>query len=137
MFAARRRGGRPKKRWAGVPHLVRPALAHRFPVHVTMRVRRGVGFLRTRQCFSALKRAFFAGGRRERFRLVGYSVQADHLHFLVEGADREALLRNHAHHYEQRRGFALPRHHTDPYADVATTAAHTWLMREGWRRAPT
>jgi hypothetical protein len=37
-----------------MPHLPRPALAHRFPVHCTWRMRRGVWNLRTRRCFSAL-----------------------------------------------------------------------------------
>ena len=74
-------------------HLRRPPLAARFPVHVTVKVRDDVRNLRTRICFSALKCAFAAGREKFGFRLVGYSVQGNHIHLLVEGADAQALSR--------------------------------------------
>ena len=87
------RRGRPQKKGKGMSHLRRPALAGRFPVHVTVKVRDDVRNLRTRVCFSALKGAFGAGRERFGFRLVGYSVQGNHIHLLVEGADARALSR--------------------------------------------
>ena len=92
LFKKSRRG-RPPKKSSGVSHLRRPALAGRFPVHVTVKVRDDVRNLRTRICFSALKRAFAAGRDRFGFRLVGYSVQGNHIHLLVEGADAQSLSR--------------------------------------------
>ena len=92
LFKKSRRG-RPVKRNKGVSHLRRPPLAGRFPVHVTVKVRDDVRSLRTRICFSALKSAFTAGRERFGFRLVGYSVQGNHIHLLVEGADARALSR--------------------------------------------
>ena len=64
-----------------VPHDARPELAARHPVHVTLRVARGLPSLRV--------------GRRERFglRLVQYSVQSNHLHLLVEAEGRASLSR--------------------------------------------
>jgi putative transposase len=60
---------------------------------VPLRRRRGVWNLRTRRCFSALERAFLAGGDRFGLRLIHYSVQGNHIHLLVEAAGKEALSR--------------------------------------------
>jgi putative transposase len=49
--------------------------------------------LRSRRCFSVMRRAFWAGGDRFGFRLVHYSVQGNHVHLLVEANDRRALSR--------------------------------------------
>ena len=76
-----------------MPHRVRPALAARFPVHVTVKVRDDVRNLRTKLCFSALKKAFLDGREKIGFRMVGYSIQGNHIHLLVEGADAQALSR--------------------------------------------
>src|SRR5262245_54946013 len=86
----KRKDGRPGP---GMPHTTRPALARRFPVHVTWRMRRGVWNLRTRRCFSALGQALVAGGDRFGFRLVHYAVLRDHIHLLVEAQDERALSR--------------------------------------------
>ena len=97
MWGGKRAGaGRPRKDGAkktGVPHLPRPLLAPRFPVHVTWRMKDGVWNLRSRRCFGALSRAFWGGSNRFGFRLVHYSVQGNHLHLLVEAEDEKALSR--------------------------------------------
>ena len=184
----RRRRRRVRKTGAGVAHRVRPALAARFPVHVTVKVRDDMRNLRTKVCHAALKKAFVQGRERFGFRMVGYSIQGNHIHFLVEGTDARALsrgmqgltirmakalnralgrggkvfrdryhahilrtpsevanarnylLQNHAKHYEQSRGWALPIGYVDELAGISieiTAVAHTWLLREGWRRAST
>jgi putative transposase len=84
-------GRKPKWERAGVPHLVRPALAKRFPVHVTWKMGSEVFNLRSQRCFSVLARAMWTGSDRFGFRLVHYSVMGDHMHLLVEAADRRAL----------------------------------------------
>jgi putative transposase len=86
-------GRKPKGERAGVSHLVRPVLKARFPVHVTVRMEKCVWGLRSRRCFTALKRAFWGGANRFGFRLVHYSVQGNHIHLLVEAEDRRALSR--------------------------------------------
>jgi REP element-mobilizing transposase RayT len=87
------RRGRPRKKDAGVSHLRRPALASRFPVHVTLRVRKGVWPLRTKECFRELRKSFAAGRERFGFRLNQFSVQGNHVHLIAEAADGVALSR--------------------------------------------
>ncbi len=86
-------GRKPTGERAGVSHRARPALARRFPVHVTLRVRREVYSLRSRRCFGVIRRAFAAQNGRFGFRLNQYSVQGNHLHLIVEAESRESLSR--------------------------------------------
>jgi len=60
-------------------------------LHVTVRIRRDVWHLRSHRCFRALRRAFERGCERFGFRLVHFSVQGNHLHFVVEAPDAVAL----------------------------------------------
>src|SRR5215470_13335085 len=76
-----------------VPHVARPALASRYPVHVTLRTVAEVGNLREAKRFEAVRASFSAGGERFGFRLVHYSVQSNHLHLLAEAPDADALRR--------------------------------------------
>jgi putative transposase len=86
-------GRKPKGDKAGVSHRERPALASRYPVHVTLRVCSDVPNLRTRRCIRAIERAFIAGNERFGFRLLHFSVQNDHLHLLCEATDAGRLSR--------------------------------------------
>ena len=83
--------GRKPKKNGRVSHARRPALASRFPVHVTYRLVRRLPSARRPTVFKAIRKAFNEG--REAFggRLCHFSVQDDHLHLLVEAANREAL----------------------------------------------
>ena len=72
-------------------HLTRPVLAARFPVHVTWRMDREVWNLRSRRCFSVLRRAMYAGATRFGFRLVHYAVMGNHMHLIVEAPERRTL----------------------------------------------
>src|SRR5690242_5224246 len=90
-FAFRTWGGRragpgrpPRHARAGTPHLRRPVLPPRFPVHATWRMDGAVWNLRTRRCFGALSRAMYAGALRFGFRLVHYAVMGNHVHLIVE-----------------------------------------------------
>ncbi len=74
-------------------HGLRAALAARFPAHVTMKLLRGLPRLRSRPAYAALRAAFVGGCDRAGFRLTHYAVLNDHLHFLVEAADRTTLSR--------------------------------------------
>src|SRR5882672_8180190 len=88
------RRGRPFKK-DGEPrgHRVRPALAARFPVHVTLKVLGGAPYLRRGVCFRAVRAAFVAGKQKDGFRLVHFTVQGNHLHLICEAADRVRLAR--------------------------------------------
>jgi hypothetical protein len=97
-FAFRTRGGKragagrkPNGPRAGVSHLRRPALSHRFPVHVTHVLRPDIAPLRTRFLYPIVRRALCASCERRTFRIVQFSVMDDHLHLLIEAADERAL----------------------------------------------
>ena len=86
-------GGDCWVRTSKVAHRVRPDHDRSHPVHVTLRVRRDVPRLRKGRVYAALRCAFRGGRDRFGFRLIHYSVQADHLHLLCEAEDRRALSR--------------------------------------------
>jgi REP element-mobilizing transposase RayT len=86
-------GRKPKGTRAGVSHRRREALASRFPVHANARVRAGLPSLRCDAARRALERAFAAGRERFGFRLIHYSIQTNHVHFVVEATDARALSR--------------------------------------------
>jgi REP element-mobilizing transposase RayT len=62
-------------------------------VHVTLRVRREVWNLRSKRSFRVLREAFVGGRDKFGFRLNHYSVQGNHLHFIVEANDAESMSR--------------------------------------------
>lgn len=91
---ARKGAGRPRK--SGRPpvaHRARPRLLGRQPQHVTLRLRREVGYLRSERALRAMYRSLARGCERFETRVVHFSVQGDHVHLLVEAADRVALTR--------------------------------------------
>jgi REP element-mobilizing transposase RayT len=76
-----------------VPHRARSEHSEREPVHVTLRSR--FQPLRSPFVFPTLRRAIAAATRQhpEVFRIVQFSVQRDHVHFIVEARDKRALSR--------------------------------------------
>ncbi len=84
--------GRPAGHRRTVPHRTRPEHRARFPLHVTMRARAGLPPLREEVLADATRRAI-AASSREAFRVVHFSIQSNHLHFIVEAHDKEALAR--------------------------------------------
>ena len=86
-------GRKPKGTRPLVEHTQRPEFSARFPVHVTVSRREGLPSCRTKGAYAALRAAFAAGCDRFGFRLAHYSVQGNHLHFIVEAKDRAALSR--------------------------------------------
>ncbi len=73
-----------------VPHRVRPKF-RKGTLHVTVRIREEVWNLRSNRCFGTLRRALAKGCNRFGFRLVHFSVQGNHIHFIVEAPDAVAL----------------------------------------------
>jgi REP element-mobilizing transposase RayT len=93
-WGGRREGaGRPKSKTAGVSHARRAALASRYPVHVSLKVRPDVGRLRSKPGFRAVRAAFEAGCVAEGFRACHFSVQDNHIHIVAEAKDRTSLSR--------------------------------------------
>ena len=74
-----------------VRHLSREKFAERFPCHVTLKVRPDLPSLRQKRVVREIERSFAKGCERGSFRVVHYSIQSDHAHFVVEASGREAL----------------------------------------------
>ena len=91
--------GRPRTRphpgliGKGVSHLQRAEFAARNPVHITQRMRPGVGHLRTQSRFALIQSALRDASDRFGMRVVHFSVQGNHLHLIVEADGRRALSR--------------------------------------------
>lgn len=91
-----RREGAGRKRKAARPlvsHKARPRHVARFPIHAVWRTRDDAPRLRRRDVMEAIRSALEAGGARNGFRVVHYSVQGNHIHLVVEAADERALSR--------------------------------------------
>ena len=88
---ARPRAGRPRTRRSRVPHRSREAIPGDRPVLVTLRVADDVPALRRARFVRAFRETLRRGAERTGFRVVHYSVQDNHAHFLVEADDKEKL----------------------------------------------
>jgi REP element-mobilizing transposase RayT len=86
-------GRKPKGARAGVSHHGRPAVASRWPLHVTARLRPEVGSLRRKLAYKVVRAALIAANGCEGFRLVHFSVQGNHLHLVIEANSRQHLSR--------------------------------------------
>lgn len=95
-------GRKPRGNKAGVPHLRRPhdKIIARWPLHVVLSVVDGLPSLRTRQCMTAIRKAFYGSKNRFGLRLTEFCVQRNHIHLVAEADDRQALLRG-------MRGFSI------------------------------
>jgi REP-associated tyrosine transposase len=87
-----------RQRWrpSQVPHRTRPPHAARHPVHVTWRIVRGLPSLRRVHLAQAVGRTIrnlnrSHAERGSSFRVIHFSIQADHLHLIVEAKDKPGL----------------------------------------------
>jgi hypothetical protein len=76
---------------AQVPHLAREEFAARLPIHVTVRVCPDVPSLREADVYRVVYPALIAGADRGDFRMIHFSVQSNHMHWICEASNREAL----------------------------------------------
>ncbi len=81
---ARKGAGRKPRGRPSVPHDTRPKVDPRYPVQVTIRATRGLPSFRSPRVFGALRRAI-ARASVDGFRVIHFSIQQDHGHFIVEG----------------------------------------------------
>jgi len=90
-----KRLGRPPKngRRAGSPHTVRPTLKASNPVHIVLRALAVIGSLRKRDIYQAIRWATITAAKHEGFRIIHVSLQRNHVHMLVEAANKQALSR--------------------------------------------
>ncbi len=104
--AGRKPRGRPTQR-PSMPHVTRPKVDPRFPVQVTIRATPGLPSLRSPRLFGALRGAI-ARASVDRFRVIHFSIQQDHAHFIVEG-DEARRARGGVHGLAIRLALAVNR----------------------------
>jgi REP element-mobilizing transposase RayT len=86
-------GRKPNGAKAGVAHVRREEFKARHPVHVTMRLLPGAGFLRSFSRRRAIEDALREVKLRFGMRVVHYSIQGNHIHLIVEVDDPSMLSR--------------------------------------------
>jgi putative transposase len=84
-------GRKPAAAEAGISHRREIAVDASSPVHVTLRARDDVWNLRSRRCYRVIAKAFRGVAGRRGFRVVHFSVQGNHLHFVAEADSPQAL----------------------------------------------
>jgi putative transposase len=104
---ARKGAGRKPRGRPAMPHVTRPKVGPRFPVQVTIRATPGLPSLRSPRVFGALRRAI-ARASVDRFRVIHFSIQQDHAHFIVEG-DEARRARGGVHGLAIRLALAVNR----------------------------
>jgi REP-associated tyrosine transposase len=85
-----------RARTGRVPHRLRPEHQPQHPVHITWRLVRGLPSLRQLTFGQVVGRTIrninrSNAARGTSFRVIHFSIQADHLHLIVEGGDNRAL----------------------------------------------
>ena len=142
-----KRRGRPPKRGKHDPdHVARPEVVARHPVHVVLRVTREVGTLRTRHAYRAVRGALATCAARTDYRVVHVSIQANHVHLLVEADDKRALTRGMQgfaisaakrlnRELRRRRGDVFPfRYHATPVTSPTQARNAIAYILNNWRR---
>ena len=81
---SRKGAGRKPRGRPSMPHDTRRKIEPRYPLQVTIRAAPGLPSLRSARVFPAIRHAI---GRAsfDRFRIIHFSIQQDHGHFIVEG----------------------------------------------------
>jgi REP element-mobilizing transposase RayT len=84
-------GRKPLGEQAGMPHRSRVDVDPHTPLHVTLRAREHVWNLRSLRCYRIIAAALRGVAGRTDFRVVHFSVQGNHVHFVIEADDARAL----------------------------------------------
>jgi REP element-mobilizing transposase RayT len=74
-------------------HAKRPELSFKHPVHLMLRTNWRVPRLRQRKGYEAIRRILFFCLGGDDFRVVHISLQKNHIHLIVEAANKDALRR--------------------------------------------
>ncbi len=92
-WGGRRAGSGRKRHTDEAPHRERPELDANYPLHVTVRLRKGTNGLRRKQSHKELGCVFARAQENVNVRLCHFAVIGDVIHFIVEADDKVALRR--------------------------------------------
>src|SRR6266508_2606146 len=104
---ARKGAGRKPRGRPSMPHTTSAKIEPRYPLQVTIRAAPGLPSLRSARVFAALRRTI-ARASVDRFRVIHFSIQQDHGHFIVEG-DEARRARGGVHGLAIRLALAVNR----------------------------
>ena len=144
---AKRPGRKATGRRIDPRHRTRPSVIATHPVHVVLRVTSSVRNLRKRRLYRAIRGALgVCLSKRADYRVVHISIQATHLHLLVEADDTRALSRgmqgfaisaakrlNRAMHRRRGQVFAYRYHATAIATPTQARNAIAYVLNN-WRR---
>lgn len=87
--------GRPRSKGRNkrVQHRKRARVTARTPAHITMRIHRALTSLRTKKRVQVIRDALAASCSRDGFRIIDWSIQATHMHLVVEAESNDQLAR--------------------------------------------
>ncbi len=138
--------GRKKKPGKRAPvHRTRAELRPYHPIHVVMRVKKGVKRLRQGRAYRAIRRSLVKCLGNDAFRVCHVSIQSNHLHFIVEATNRRALSKGmqrlnilvaHALNRElERKGTLFEyRYHATPITSPRQARHSLAYVLNNWRR---
>jgi REP element-mobilizing transposase RayT len=93
-------GRPPKARKPGdpLPHVARPKVDRHKPMHVTLRIVRGMPSLEKELLRNRVRKALFAARRKSEekgaeFQIVHFKIEGNHLHLVVEARSRSGMSR--------------------------------------------
>jgi REP element-mobilizing transposase RayT len=88
-----RAGRKPGPGGPRMSHKRRPVVKARYPLHVTVRMKKNVPGLRKFELARVLRQAFAKGCEKEGFRICQFSIQGNHVHMICEASGNAALAR--------------------------------------------
>lgn len=89
-WGGKRRGAGRKNRTGTVSHAVRERVDFKKPLHITMRLMPGLKGLRTAKMKAAFERCLIRA-KAKGLRVLHFSIQGNHLHFVIECASNTEL----------------------------------------------
>lgn len=93
-WGGRREGaGRKRSRISGINHVKRPAVCSRYPNHVTLKLHKALGTLRTKARVKCIRDAIAKACGADGFRVIDWSIQTDHVHLIIEAASAQKFSR--------------------------------------------
>lgn len=89
--------GRPRRARGNVAHVRRASVDARHPMHVTLRLARGLPNIRYVEAVQAIEKSIEEANGRFGLRVLEYSIEPDHIHLLIEIDRSQAEYRREGH----------------------------------------
>jgi REP element-mobilizing transposase RayT len=125
--------GRKRRSKNSVPHTSRPEFDGEYqPLHITLRMAKGVWNLRSQRGFKRVAHALRAEQQRAELRITHYSVQGNHIHMIAETPDRPTLSRR-MQGFSIRLAKAINRMMGRPRGRVLRERYHVAVLRSSRR----